>query len=443
LAAIAVPSLQLLAPYLAFAAGPPGGSPEGLSNLNNKAIIGLTALAGAALLVGVALHSRKPAQPDQESIAGEHQPAKLAVANPLSPLADQTQPISSDPAILENVRLITNVSLALSERQRAVEDLAQHGSAQSLAALKRAFTNGSGDLRVAIAVGLGKCTTPECFQWLSELLQDPNVLVARGAVRGLAAVGTAEAANALIGALYNADASPDLRAEIALNLGAVDQPGVVQALADAARAPDEDLAGAALISLGGRDFAETESFFAEFLRSPEVAPDLRVQATEALAQAKGDPSAFLLGLAQDPDADVRVAAAWALSATETSGTAGPQVLDLLKNETDPAVRLRLYQALGNQTSFDPIAALNLVQGETDPSARIAGLDLLAKSLRDNPSPAVQAFFDQTAAPELKNDALSAHSFDDRQAAIIALTRARTPASQAALQELASQLAPGH
>jgi hypothetical protein len=94
--------------------------------------------------------------------------------------------------------------------------------------------------------------------------------------------------------------------------------------------------------------------------------------------------------------------------------------------------------LGNQTSFDTGAALALVQRETDPSARIAGMDLLASSLRDNPTPEVQAFFNQTAAPSLQNLALTGETSQERMAALIALVRASTPSAMAALQAIAQQ-----
>jgi len=53
--------------------------------------------------------------------------------------------------------------------------------------------------------------------------------------------------------------------------------------------------------------------------------------------------------------------------------------------------------------------------------------------------ALTPIFDQRAAAELKQVALSGQSLDDRQAAILALTRARTPQAVAALNDLASQV----
>jgi HEAT repeat protein len=172
------------------------------------------------------------------------------------------------------------------------------------------------------------------------------------------------------------------------------------------------------------------------LRSPTVSSELRVAALEGLSEAKGDPSAFLVSMASDLDPDVRTAAAWALSATDASGKAGTQLLGLLQGESDASVRLRLYEALGNQENADVSSVMAAVQNEKDPSARIAGLDLLAKTLRDNPSPQLQTFFDQTAIPELKQTALTGTSKSDQMAAVVALTRANSDPAMQALQDVA-------
>jgi HEAT repeat protein len=169
-----------------------------------------------------------------------------------------------------------------------------------------------------------------------------------------------------------------------------------------------------------------------------VSSELRVAAIESLAQAKGDPTAFLASFISDSDAEVRASAAWTMSATDATGNAAPQLLAALQGEQDPEVRRRLYQALGNQESFDTSTTLALIQRETDLAARVAGMDLLAASLRSNPTPEVQTYFDQTAAPSLKNTALTGETSHERMAAVIALVRASTPSAMSALQDLAQQ-----
>jgi HEAT repeat protein len=410
-----------------------------------RCVVGIAAVVGIVAVAAVWVSGRKPApegQPPRNDGGAGGAANAGAMPGKRSAEADTAFRTTRSTAFAfgDKVMVMTNSALATDQRRAAAEALVQDGSDEAIAALRRAFANAPEDSKVAIAEALGKCGSPECAKWLLELLQDPSELVARGAVRGLTSQDTPEAASALIRALGDADVSAELRCEIASDLASVNQPGVTQTLSEIARsADDEDLVAAALGSLGARNFEETAAFFQSYLQSPDVPSAYRVQSVEALAQAQGDPTDFLLGMASDKDPEVRAAAAWAMSATEATGAAGSQLLDLLKNETDPDVRLRLYQALRNQESVDPAAAMSLVQRETDPSARVAGLDLLAKELHDNPTPQLQQYFDQTATAELKQIALSGQSLDDRQAAILALTRARTPQAVAALNDLASQL----
>jgi len=327
------------------------------------------------------------------------------------------------------------------EQKKAVVALAKTCSPEALNALKAAFANGSPEIRRMIAEGLGECSSPDAANLLISLLKDPDETVAGAAVRGLAQQGTGEAVAALTELLNNGDASAALRSDAALGLGDINQPGIMDILAQAARQiQDEDIVSAVLHAIGERDFSETQAFFQTYLHSPDISSDLRVAAIEALSAAKGDPSAFLADLGNDPDSDVRVAVGWSLSATEETGNVGAQIVALLQSETDPDVRLRYYQALRNQEDFDLPTVLGLVQNEKDPAALVAGLDLLAKSVRDKPTPELQNYFNNVAIPELKQIALSTDNFENRQAAILALTRAHSPQAQAALTEIGTQLA---
>ena len=340
--------------------------------------------------------------------------------------------------VADLIKALKNNSLPMSERKAAIQALAKLGTAEAIAALKEALTGGSDELRVAVAEGLGECTSPECAAMLLGLLKDPNEAIVQAAIRGLAQLGSPEAVTALTQLLNDPLRSSDIRSEAVTGLGNVNGAGAMQALAQAAMTlGDEDLVTQVLNAIGGRDFSETQSFFRQYMGSA-VSSDLRVAAIESLWQAKGDPTAFLVGYISDSDAEVRASAAWAISATDATGNVGPQLLASLQNEQDPDVRRRLYQALANQESFDPSTTLALIQRENDPAARIAGMDLLASSLRNNPTPEVQSYFDQTAAPALKNAALTGETSQERMAAVIALVRASTPSAMSALQDLAQQ-----
>jgi HEAT repeat protein len=340
--------------------------------------------------------------------------------------------------VADLIKALKNNSLPMSERKAAIQALAKLGTPEAIAALKEALTGGPDELRIAVAEGLGECTSPDCAAMLLGLLKNPSDAVVQAAIRGLAQLGSPEAVTALTQMLNDPLRSGDIRSEAVTGLGNITGPGAMQALAQAATTlGDPDLVTQALNAIGGRDFSETQSFFQQYMGSA-VSSDLRVAAIESLWQAKGDPTAFLAGYLSDSDAQVRASAAWAMSATDATGDAGPQLLASLQGEQDADVRRRLYQALGNQASFDASTALALVQREADPTARIAGMDLLASALRNNPTPEVQAYFDQTAAPALKNAALTGDTSSDRMAAIIALVRASTPSAMSALQEVAQQ-----
>jgi HEAT repeat protein len=410
-------------------------------------IVGLIALAGAAVLALVFVFAPKSTTtapdtsgaPDAASATTSTSP----VTRPISSVPGSASDSNPDAQVLAGlVRQLNDASLPLSERQNAIYALLKNGSPEALAALKEAAGGSSPEIRGAIAGALRGCASPGCTAILVGLLHDSEESVAMAAVESLARQNSPEAATALGELLNDAQQSSTLRCEAALGLRGSEQFGVTAMLTQAAQQKDDDdVVEAALKALGDRDFTETQPFFQNYLKSSDVSSELRVDAVEAIGGASGDPTAFLASMLTDPDNAVRTAAAWALSATSATGSAGPQILSLLQSETDPDVRLRLYQALRNQDSFDVGSALSLVQNETDSSARIAGLDLLAKTLRDNPTPALQSFFDQTAIAELKDDGMNAEVYDDRQAAVLALTRAHTPAAMQALQELAaSQMA---
>jgi HEAT repeat protein len=307
----------------------------------------------------------------------------------------------AQPSLADLIRALKNNSLPMSQRKAAIQALAKLGTPEAIAALKEALTGGSDEVRVTVAEGLGECASPDCAVALLGLLKDPSDAIVQAAIRGLAQLGTPEAVTALTQLLNDPLRSGDLRSEAATGLGNITGPGAMQALTQAAMTlGDEDLVPQVLNAIGGRDFSETQSFFQQYMGSA-VSSDLRVAAIESLWQAKGDPSVFLAGYLSDSDAEVRASAAWAMSATDTACNFGPQLLAVLQGEQDPHVRRRLYQALGNQVSFDTSTALALVQRETDPTARVAGIDLLASSLRNNPTSEVQRFFDQTTTPALK------------------------------------------
>ena len=254
--------------------------------------------------------------------------------------------VDAQASVQDLIKALKNNSLPMSERKAAIQALAKLGTPEAIAALKEALTGGSEELRAAVAEGLGECTSPECATMLLGLLNDPNQAIVQAAIRGLAQLGSPAAVTALTQMLNDPLRSSDLRSEAASGLGNINGPGAMEALAQAALTlGDEDLVTQVLGAIGGRDFSETQAFFQQYMGSA-VSSDLRVAAIESLAQAKGDPTAFLANYIADADAEVRASAAWTMSATDATGNAGPQLLSSLQGEQDPGGAAAALSGIG-------------------------------------------------------------------------------------------------
>lgn len=378
-------------------------------------------------------------------LAQTNNPAPSPVPVQPEPAEKSSQPApetaeAADPAATKLIVQLFDESLPLKARSQAALSLAKLGTDAALSALKSALEkNSSSYLSASIAEGLGNSPNPAARALLNDLVNDKDEIVARGAVRGMALSGNSDAVNSLGGLLFNDEAPLSVRAEAALALGDVNFPAALQTLTRAAaEIKEDDILENVLDGLGKRPFSETEQFFSSYMSSQEVSAESKVAAIEALGNAEGDVAPFLLKYLADPDADLRAAAAWALSTSDSAGDIGPQLTDALKQETEPAVRTRIYQALENQPGADPQAVLQLVQNESDTAALLAGLTFLAGTLSSSATPGVANFFNQTGVPKLKDSALNSASSQNRLAAVIALQRAGTPAAIGALQEIAQQ-----
>lgn len=410
-------------------------------------LLALLLVVAAAVAVLILLREHKPfllsAQlPRQSGGLGQtNVPADAPVQIPapsLTPLHPARE--VADLATTHLIEQLFDASLSLKVRSQAAHALATLGTDAALAALKSALAyNSPAYLKAVIAKELGNDPNPAARALLNDLINDKNEIIARGAVRGMALSGDSDAVNALGGLLLNEQVPLSIRAEAALALGDVQAPDALNTLMSAAAGiKDDDVLENVLDGLGKRPFSETEGFFSSYLSSPEVPADSKVEAIEALGDAPGDVAPFLLKYLGDQDTDLRAAAAWALSTSESADDIGPQLMDALNQETDPNVRTRIYQALGNQPGADPEAMLPLIQNESNTSARLAGLTFLAGTVRSSPAPEVADFFNQTAIPELKNVALKSDSSQNRLTSVIALELAGTTAATGALQEIAQQ-----
>ena len=409
-------------------------------------------LAVAALVaLATILILRHKASPSGSPTAAS---ATAETATSLLPVAAGTNRIGAatvigraeEASLPELIRRLNDTSLPLSERKKAIQALVKIGSPEALAALSDALAHSADDLRLAIAESLDQCPGQECEAMLLRLLKDPNQAIARAALRALAAANGPGAGTALAQVLNDPSAPVALRCDAAQALGAIKESWVLEPLGRVVRESDsQEVVETALDVIGGLDFNDTKAFFQDYLQNPGVSSELRAAAVEAIANSQGDPSSFLAQLAaKDPDPDVRTAAAWALSATETTGNLGAALLEMLQSESDPSVRLRLYQALSNQQSYDLSTALALLQNEQDPAARVAGLESLARALRKDPTNAqLLSFFNQIGVKDLRQMALNGSSLDEQQIAIVTLSSlalAHYPPAIDALKEVSQQIA---
>jgi HEAT repeat protein len=223
-------------------------------------------------------------------------------------------PPGAEPETERLISVMSDKSASLQLRRDAARSLARIGTDNALAALKAALAaNNPPYLKAAIAEGLGESPSSEARELLQELLNGTDETTARAAARGLALRGDADAVNTLGNALFNDQTPESVREEAARSLGDVDLPGVVDLLTRAiAQIQDDDVRESVLDGLGREPFSETEPFFRNYLNSPDVSPDSKVLAIEAITDADGDVGSFLSNYQNDPNPDVRTAVKSAL-----------------------------------------------------------------------------------------------------------------------------------
>jgi HEAT repeat protein len=108
-----------------------------------------------------------------------------------------------------------------------------------------------------------------------------------------------------------------VRTEAALVLGDVNLPTAQELLTRAvAQIHDDDVLESALDGLGRRPFEDTQDFFRNYLKSPNVPTDAKVLAIEAVRDADGDVTPFLSNYVNDANPEVRSAAKDALDFLE-------------------------------------------------------------------------------------------------------------------------------
>jgi HEAT repeat protein len=264
--------------------------------------------------------SRPRPRPSSQQPLEAPSTSAVSFASPLTPgtaPAHSTSKFSSPAAEPETERLISvmsDKSASLQLRRDAARSLARIGTDNAMSALKAALAaNNPPYLKAAIAEGLGESPSPEARELLHDLLNGKDEITARAVARGLALRGDADAADMLGNALFNDQTPESVREEAARSLGDVDLSSALDLLTRAiAQIQDDDVRESVLDGLGRRPFSETEPFFRNYLNSPDVSPDLKVLAIEAITDAEGDVGPFLSSYLNDSNPDVRAAVKSAL-----------------------------------------------------------------------------------------------------------------------------------
>jgi len=381
-------------------------------------------------------------QPTQNQVAGGESSERRALRPPAA-VVGLTDRFSDEPsqeqraAISEHLQQLLSESAPQGVRRRAAWLLGKDTSLLAYEGLKDALAKDVPGAKELVAEALGQSTRAESQTLLQSLLGDTSDAVVMAAIRGLAQQGTPTAVTAINQVLLDTSRDIDIRAEAASGLGAITRPEALDALTVAIGMVQESSVLTEVVrSLGSRDIEETRGVLQPLLDSPQTPAELKIDTLEGLAQAKGDATALLLSYANDKDSDIRRAALWSMATLEVPGSAGSELMALLGEETSPAVRKRLYQALANQQEFDLQRAWDHITSEKESVARLAGLDLLARVVQRSPTPEMVAFFDQQAVPELRNVAMNGTVRDERMGALLALRRARTASAFTALRDIA-------
>ena len=337
------------------------------------------------------------------------------------------------------ITLLRDPSAPLSERRRAARILAESDDPLALAFLSETAQTGTPRLRAIVAESLGYSSNPAAIQLLELLLADQDPTVARGGVRALLASpkpGTGD----LLDKILNQTGRPEsVRTEAALALGALPDPSATGYLAKAIqKETDETVLVTLWEAMGMRPALENAEFVRDYLNSPDTTAPERIMAIEALGESPDDVSPLLATGFNDPDPEVREAAAWALGRNDQLGNVGPSVLQALASEPDAGVRLRLYQAFENQQSVDPIALMPMLESEQRPEVRLAGIQALVHTSQSFSSQETSLWVDTKAVPILKEEALHHPNLLHRMTALTTLAQVGSPLAEEAIQAIGLQ-----
>ena len=196
-------------------------------------------------------------------------------------------------------------------RSQAAHAIGDHGDDSDVAALESALADPSPNVRQTAAWALGEIASPQSVQALERALSDESAQVAAFAARALGELGGEAVVESLGRATSHADGA--VRAAAIWALGEIGSETAIGALATALTDEDEQARVQAAWALG--EIGSASSADALIRALDDESAEVRKQVAHALGEIGADNAADALirMLREDPEAEVRKAAAWALS----------------------------------------------------------------------------------------------------------------------------------
>jgi hypothetical protein len=180
-----------------------------------------------------------------------------------------------------------------------------------------------------------------------------------------------------------------------------------------------------------------DSAFEQTVELLEEGSEPEAEATPLVAPERPRAEqAFLVAFLADANPQVRTLAAWGLMSSDEAGESQRELLEFVRQERNPEVRIALYRFMQGQRSIPCNTLVELVRQEEEMNQTwLASCDLLAGVVQSGSSNETKEFFNHTIVPKLESLALGAEDLHSRIAAIIALRRAGTSDAIEALRQI--------
>jgi HEAT repeat protein/beta-lactamase regulating signal transducer with metallopeptidase domain len=307
-------------------------------------------------------------------------------------------------------------------RQHSQADQREYSDSEDRAVfgLSEALVDGSAQVRLAAAEGLGGLEDPRAVEALSRALRtDENVEVRRMAAWALGEIEDAAAVPALSDALRS-DRDEEVRRMAAWALGEIESATAVEALGAALRDQSVEVRKTAVWALGEIESPNGVQYLIPFLRDENA--QIRGQAAWALGEIESPRAVEALNAAlDDSDPKIREMVVWALG--EIEDAAAVEGLSKALKDANVGVRRKAAWAIGE-----------LDLNETAPRALIEATRDSDREVRKIAAHALGEIADPAAVPALSELARGQDNAV-RYAAIHALTEIEDPSSFEVLVEL--------